>query len=310
MVVTRSEPEPSFVDSAHPSSTYPCYTDTTLSPAGTHENRGIDTFPGVLNLYDYPDGSKQGVVVRRRGAGNPLSPDDINWYRALSEKERESINRQRAVRRAVVQIQRFIRTHNLVRLLTFTNGGPEGGWETCEQAIRDVVAYLQGDEARRLYGGGPVVVVAERGGAHGRVHVHVALGRGHRLNYSKCILSWTRFLNGRGFTSSTGFHRWHAGDEQGKHAGGFTNAAIAAAYISKYMSKELESVDHSAHGKRYRALFGEHPVPEQYPVDSLLHAVELVRDTFSVYPSEWFCDAEGIRAGFWFDVGPPGGGES
>jgi len=112
-------------------------------------------------------------------------------------------------------------------------------------------------------------------------------------------------MESKGYHSSTGTHRWHAGDDSGEYKSGFASAWVCAAYMSKYLSKDL-SADRVKHSKRYRVTGGiKLPEPHRYILNSLVDAQSTVFDTFGCLPV-YFRDPEGIVAGFWFDNGKPG----
>lgn len=283
--------------SEHPSSAYPCYTDTTLSPAEIRQNH----LPTVVEVHSYPDGSQSGSawIARQPSPGNADS-----WYSALDHEDRDAENTRRAARRATVAVHRLVRAFNLTRLVTFTNGDSTG-WATREDAVRDVCEWLQLPEVRTLLKDTTAVVIGETGGAHGRVHAHAAMPRGHRWDYRVTIRSWSAFMESKGYHSETGIHRWHAGDDSGEHKGGFASAWVCAAYMSKYLSKDL-SADRRKHSKRYRVTGGiKLPEPQRHILRSLVEAQSTVFDTFGAFPV-YFRDPEGLVAGFWFDNGKPG----
>jgi hypothetical protein len=200
-----------------------------------------------------------------------------------------------------VAVHRLIRSFDLTRLVTFTSGDPIG-WATREDAVRDVCEWLQTPEARTLLGDSTAVVIGERGGARGRIHAHAAMRRGTRWDYGRVIRSWSAFMESKGHHSTTGNHRWHAGDDDGSHGGGFASARVCAAYLSKYLSKDL-TADRVKHSKRYRSVgVGRLPEPHRHILRSLVDAQTTVGDTFGCLPV-YFRDPEGIVVGFWFDSG-------
>jgi hypothetical protein len=92
-----------------------------------------------------------------------------------------------------------------------------------------------------LLGETSFVAVPERGKDWGRIHVHAAIRRGYRLDYSAIIASWSAYLTARGYNSSTGTHRFHAGDEHGKATNGFSSARVCGDYMAKYLAKGFET---------------------------------------------------------------------
>lgn len=236
-------------------STYPSYTDVSRS-----EQVSVSAGSVCLKVFVDEDGSIEGSLVRRREDGSrPVNLDgDGSWYEALSDDERSRENLRRADGRARTQLKRFIRHHNLTRLLTFTNGGSGDGWLTRSDALDTVALWL------KLYGGllgdTPIALVAEQGARGGRWHVHAAIRNGYWLPYRDIIASWSQFMENRGYHSEFG-HRFHAGDEDSKHRDGFTSARVCAVYLCKYLTKSMRQEAHESGTHRYRTAAGQLPPP-------------------------------------------------
>lgn len=211
-------------------------------------------------MFSYDDGSFEGSLVVRR---QEKRPDDGagHWYSDLTDEEQAQENLRRADRRAVLQLKRYIRHHSLTRLITLTNGDNASfGWSCRSGALSDCSEWLQA-EGHALLGGGALAAVAEQGERGGRWHVHLAIAGGFRLDYRRIIRSYSAFMEGRGWHSSTGTHRFHAGDEAGKHKGGFSSARVCSEYMAKYLTKSLRQSVEEKHLNRYRVYGGSTPKP-------------------------------------------------
>jgi len=186
----------------------------------------------------------------------------------------------------MVDFQRKVRSADLTRLLTFTNGHTGEGWTNRADCLRDVYAWVASDDGRRLLLGSAVAVIAERGAVAGRWHAHAAVRRNGRLDYSGIIRSWSAHLESLGYHSATGTHRFHAGDDSGKHSDGFASSRVCARYLTKYLTKSLGTERGPKASKSYRCLdltpFSSKPV--------------------------FYQDADGFTIGFWFDSLPDEGG--
>jgi len=168
--------------------------------------------------------------------------------------------------------------------------------------VRDIADWVQSEDGRKLLGDTPVVVIAEYGGERGRVHAHGAIRDGYRLDYAKIIRSYSAFMESRGYHSTSGVHRWHAGDDDHKHGDGFRSARHCAVYLAKYLTKFDSRAGLAKHSKSYRVIGGSPLVPDRVIVDSMREAQQLVMDTFGCLPV-YFRDPDGHVVGFWFDSG-------
>ena len=118
-------------------------------------------------VWAYPDGSIEGTLTPRLrdGGGGRSVPEVVALdacpllcgvcYRHLAQERRSvadgvkaKLNALRAGQRAKVSVRRFVRTFDLRRLLTFTNGGPDGGWSCRHDALEDVTFVLEGPRSR------------------------------------------------------------------------------------------------------------------------------------------------------------------
>lgn len=274
--------------------------------------------PVLIRSWEYPDGTSSGhAVVNPAGnrqtpaTGGEKSADDglAAWLGVsrvvvagrdcpLLVNLRDRENRERAARRARRTIERRVRSGNLTRLLTFTNGGTCGGWLDHHAALDDVMRFLKVHAVGlKLYV--PMVVVAERGGLGGRWHVHALIPPGTFLPYRRIIAAWSNFLTRRGFVSRSGKHRFHAGDIGGEHRDGFANARVAAAYAVKYLSKSLTEAKRRKGCHSYRTQAQSVPRPREGRCRSLREAMGLLRGRY------WFFGADGVDYGFAFDTAPP-----
>lgn len=255
--------------------------------------------PVVLTAYSFPDGSIEGsAVVRvasargdsRRGAPTP-------------DREDRDYDRENA-RRAARQQSRFIRHNELTRLLTFTNGSPDG-FTSQRETLDTFAGWLKHN--RHLLGDTPVAVVAEQGGKGGRWHLHAAIRSGYRLDYNGIRNSWTRYLDRHGWHSAapSGLHRFNAGDDTGKHSQGFSSARACALYMAKYLTKSIEETERLRGAHRYRLYNGDLPTPLRSRHRSLTAALRSLGRVGRVYPLEYLNAATGelCQYGFLFDSG-------
>lgn len=253
-----------------------------------------------MSVDTYPDGSVSGVAYTLRGKG---SGDGLSWWAKLDEEEREEQNRYRVGRRAGGKVRKLIRYGDLRRLLTFTNGGEGNGWPNLREAMRTFSRWYR-SEGRYLLGESGCVVVAERGGKRRRVHLHAAIRAGYRLDYARVIRSWSAHLEAEGWHSATGLHRFHAGDDSGKHSRGFASARVCAGYMAKYLAKGFAEEQRLEQERRYVAYDCHVPEPRRMVGFRLGEIPDLVADTFGASCTAFF-DGEGLLSGFWFDVPPP-----
>lgn len=256
--------------------------------------------PVLVSEYRFPDGTKEGSAVirvpttpQKRGEA-PERPEEAE------ERDYDAENTQRARQ----QLRRFVRTHDLRRLLTFTNGGEGDGFQTRQETLDTFARWLKVFGC--LLGKTPVVVVAERGGKHGRWHIHALVRSGHFLPYREIRATWSHFLTRRGFISPTGLHRFHAGDDSGKHSDGFRSARIAAVYAAKYLGKHADDDDREEGRHRYRTYQGETPKPLRSRHRSLGDALRSLGHCGWLHPLEYLNAETGelVRFGFLFDTAP------
>lgn len=281
---------------------YPCYTDTTKTPA--HSYGGMEK-PASIAVRTYPDGSRQGVAYIHRG--KPGISDEASWWALLSQDERDEANKRRSDLHAQRSMQVYIRSADLTRLTTFTNGAQGDGFTSLREALRMFEAWYTSGGGRNLLG--PCVVLPERGGRNGRIHLHAAVARRKRLRWDAIRVSWTNWLNTHGYPSRSTFHRFHAGDDTGKWADGCYSARECALYMAGYLGKSLSSEPRDPYEHRFES-FGVTPVePQRLSGFFLSDVVPLLWDTFAgSVEFEWFHDPAGNRAGLWFDVPAPSGG--
>lgn len=229
------------------------------------------------------------------------------WW-ALTRDERDDQNRTRSARRAGQELRRKIRHADLRRLLTFTNGAP-GGWGSMCEALRHVLDWYVNHGGAALLGHSPMVAVPERGGRNLRIHVHAAIRKGIYLDYQAIIASWSAYLTAQGYTSTSNAHRWHAGDDNKKHANGFSSARVCADYMAKYLAKAFESDDRAMYEKRYRVVGVTVPPPRRVYGLTLGEVEGSMRDTFDGRKVEchWFEDSDGNYGGWFIEVSAPGG---
>jgi hypothetical protein len=232
-------------------------------------------------------------------------PDSSSKWKQLTDEEREKESQDRGARSAVSNLRYKVRHHDLRRLLTFTNGATDGGWSTLRASVMDTIEWYR-TEGRYLLGETAFVCVPERGGAYGRIHVHAAIRTGYRLDYAAIIKSWSAFLTAKGFISSASCHRWHAGDEQGRGANGFSSARLCASYLAKYLTKGFETEPHVKYEKRFRSDGALVPQARRIYGLTLAEVPECLGDTFGGrVQSGWYEDSEGAYGGWWFEVDPP-----
>lgn len=216
---------------------------------------------------------------------------------------RRDENAERSVGRSRKQVRRIVRWNDLRRLMTFTNGDQYGvGWTDRKAALDDVARFLKVHGAD-CFGSYRALLVAEQGGKGGRWHVHVVVPMGGWLPYSKIIRKWSAFMEGRGWSSKTGTHRWHVGDEQGRHKKAFSSARVAGQYIAKYLTKDLGGVDYGSHVNRYRNVGTDMPVPNEYMHPTFGEAIESLSGCKLTAIERPDSDGVAILVGYWFENG-------
>jgi hypothetical protein len=207
-------------------------------------------------------------------------------------------------RRARSKVRRLVRAYDLTRLLTFTNGSHDSeGFDTRSAALD---AYYGFDRyCRDLLGNTPRLVVAERGGKRGRWHIHVLIRRGYRIPYRGIIRAWSAHMERLGYHSATGIHRFHAGDEFGKHKDGFTSSRVAANYAAKYLGKHADDDARISGEHRYRSYNAAAPLPVVTRHADLGAAMSDLRDMVRVYPLAYVNGETGEEHiyGYLFDGG-------
>lgn len=187
--------------------------------------------------------------------------------------------------------------------MTFTNGDHDScGWTDRKSALDDVARFLKvhGSECFGVY---RAVMVAEQGGKGGRWHVHAVVPAGGFLPYSQIIRRWSSFMERRGWHSVTGIHRWHVGDEQGKHKTGFTSARIAGRYVAKYLTKDLGGTDYGSHTHRYRYVGTDSPVADRSLHPSFGAAIDELTGLHLSPIERPDANGEAILVGYWFEFG-------
>lgn len=276
----------------------------------TRENT-LPAAPALMNLYRYPDGSVSGVASMRHGRGIRRESGDVRpgRYGSQSADERAAANRLRSGRRAGQDLRRKVRNADLRRLLTFTNGAEGEGWTSLHQAVRDVVEWYLLLGGRELLEGSPIVIVAERGkGDKRRIHVHAAIKHGYFIDYRAIITSWSDYLTSRGFISTASCHRFHAGDDNGKHSKGFSSARVCADYMASYLGKGFSEEERTLYEKRYRVMGIDAPTPRRLTGFPLLAVPDLLRDTFgSEVECTWYESPDGDYGGWFIEVSAPAG---
>lgn len=260
----------------------------------------------AFKCYDFPDGSVMGSAVRhhsppkiehtpRAAVWTPLSEDSGGDLEStcvagtLESSESAETNAAWSLRRSKKLLKAWIRTHSLTRLLTFTNGAAGAGWETRREALDAVSSFLRDTDNRALFGDTPIVCVAERGGGSRRWHVHACIRNGYRLDYSRIIAAWSAHMVALGYisTSSSGVHRFHAGDEHGKAGRGFSSGRVAGEYMAKYLAKDFME-EREPYEHVYRSCNGSAPVPRSLRYDSLAAALDgLNLRAVNIFALEW-----------------------
>jgi hypothetical protein len=207
-------------------------------------------------------------------------------------------------------MRRKIRNGDLRRLLTFTNGSPEG-WANGREAMLHVLDWYENGGGRDLLKGSPLVVVPERGKkSYKRLHVHGAMRHGYRLEYSAIIRSWSDYLTSKGHISTANYHRWHVGDEQGRGKDALSSSRVTADYMAKYLGKDfLEDMEHQLNAKRYRCSGVMAPEPVRRVGMLLADIPAMLADTFGTRLDSvvWYESPDGTYGGYFIEVGAPSG---
>lgn len=260
--------------------------------------------PVQVTRYDYPDGTSSGSAVYRGKTAAGSAPKLANADDRDRDYDQENASRAKQL------VRRYVRTHDLTRLLTFTNGGEGVGFATRAETLDAFARWYKVHGS--LLGNSPMLVVAERGGRGRRWHIHAAIRSGYRLDYNRIRNSWSAFLDKRGYHSPTGLHRFNAGDDDGSHSKGFASARVAAAYLAKYITKHADDDDRDKNAHRYRSYNGSAPQPSKSRHASLKAALASLGHCGWVHTLEYVNGDTGeVRPfGFLFDTAPPfkGGG--
>lgn len=278
------------------------YPSSTESTGLTRQN---SRYPATIRLDEYPDGSIAGIAYRPRGRSDGTKE---TWWQRLSQSERDQDNDRRSRRNSIVKMRRKIRSHDLRRLLTFTNGGSGVGWTNGRDALRDVLSWLRRNP--EIFGETAIVLVAERGEKNGRWHVHGAIRSGYWLPYKEIIRSWSDHLTGLGYVSPTGTHRFGFGDEFGKHKDGFHSARSCAGYMAGYVTKGLNDPSWLKGQHRYESVGAYIPDPKVFTGLNLADIPQILFDTFgctmtgSKAKMRRFDLPDGSPGGYWFEVDP------
>jgi hypothetical protein len=188
-------------------------------------------------------------------------------------------------RRAAAHVRRFIRANGLEYLWT---GTYKDAPVDRAHVVADVRRFLE--RLQRAYGRMPVVVVIERGGKNGRLHVHFAVERW--LPHEKVASLW-----GHGFV-------W-VGDP-GK-IGARTGARKLAGYLSKYVTKDLEAEGQGdapperGAGHRYSVTEGWAPEERKFVTWDVPRALEHLASWYGVADRlvEWQDNALAGVYGVW-----------
>jgi hypothetical protein len=276
--------------------------------------------------FTYPDGGFDGVAVIRNPmrcvqsrslSGGALPRPDLADFVPVEgqpsggclfcESEQKwqdnrGHNAERSVRRSSVKLRRLARYNDLTRLITFTNGATGAGWESRKVALDDVARFLK-VHGRECFGRYRSILVAEQGGKGARWHVHGVIPAGGWLKYSAIIARWSDFMERRGWHSASGTHRWHCGDEHGKHKGKFSSARVAGHYIAKYLTKDLATHDYGSGVHRYRYVGTDNPLPDLSHFRSMSEALSILTGCH-LTPIEQ-PDTDGVLyvVGYWFEGG-------
>lgn len=260
-----------------------------------------------VRKFAYPDGGFSGTITRS-GLIAPLSKQTSSApldSRSPEEQEhRRQDNLHRSIARSATLVKRLVRWHSLTRLMTFTNGAQGIGWDSRKAVLDDVARFLK-VHGHECFGSTKVLIVAERGGRGGRWHAHALIEQVGWLPYSRIITRWSEFMENRGHHSLTGTHRWHAGDDKGKHADGFTSARVAARYAAKYLTKDLAAEDYGTYTHRYRTAGGLAPVhpDESHHAEFTAALATLPPDAYTVPITVDLADGSSFLIGYYFDAG-------
>jgi hypothetical protein len=181
--------------------------------------------PGSLEYRSKLPAQEGEAYVRLYPTAGECAITVVPWYLQARGKPKAaprapSSSRQRTVnaRRAAGNVRRFIRANGLEYMWTATYRDAPASRATVVEHVRRFLERLQ-----RAFGRMPVVVVAERGGKSGRLHIHFAVERW--LPHGRMAELW-----GHGYV--------FVGDP-GKMSAR-TSARKLAGYLSKYLTKDLD----------------------------------------------------------------------
>lgn len=251
-----------------------------IVPLRRGQMRGDEVIP--CTHRDDTDGvCKYGSLMRMSQGGTVLVPADL---RKRAQRCEEGVARARR------QVRSYVRNNQLTRLLTFTNGDMDGGFDSAEDAYAAFAMWWR-VHGKKLLPKGGCVVVAEQGSENGRWHLHALVRKDGWFSYNRVRESWSGLLQRRGYRSATGVHRFHAGDESGRAKRGFKSARVAAAYASKYLGKSMRSGR-----RRFRTYECARPLTSSFRVESVDSALAFLYDRFGdrIHYMQWVKSPDGF----------------
>ena len=179
---------------------------------------------GYVSWFSFPDGGQEvsAVVLPHIAEGRTSK---ARRGRA-SDGERRRENAERASRRGKVSCRRLVRLNGCRYMLTLTFG--HEGEHVRRAAVILAREWVRDSRTAKFLGGCYIMVPELHPSGHGW-HIHILTP--HRIPIEQVRVSWTRFLQRRGYSSPTGRIQVNA-----KYWG---SSAAAAAYASKYVTKSF-----------------------------------------------------------------------
>ncbi|MCL2437818.1 MAG: hypothetical protein FWE26_04095 [Coriobacteriia bacterium] len=268
----------SFSDNTHTGNKYKSY--------NTSSRKQDYLYSFAVTEYRFGDGSRKGSISYKSFSGKRRTHDTGDIKGRCYQ--RESVNRTRK------RIEEISRENNLVRLITFSNGGKNGGWKSPKDALDSFSLFYKCHAAKVSLGS--IVAVVERGDKAGRIHIHAITQRGY-IRRGELGIRWSRLLDGRGYHSPSGSHTVHVGRAR--------TSIERAEYVCKNLLQLTEDKSMRKY-RKYRAYNVRYPKPHKRTIRA--------RDVYEAYeisgiglPVTTYISEAGNPFCITFDSERPGG---
>lgn len=198
----------------------------------------LSVHPGTVGAVGEPDGTRgwlvkaypaaREAVVVLQGGGQAVTPRTAPADEEEARRRRED-NEKRVARRRRAECRRYCAGNLLTVLWTFTYKGD--GCHDRSRAVRDFAEFIK--RFRKEFGPQPYLYVLElHPGGHGW-HIHMALP-GKHFSHQRMTELW-----GHGFTHYRRSKDLGDDGPGGPGRGGRQQARRVAAYLSKYLVKDM-----------------------------------------------------------------------